>query len=169
MEQWFGAVCIVAGCGWVGFSMALQYKREEAALMQLIRGLEFMICELEYRMTPLPELCQKVAQFSDGIVGKAFGAIASELEAGFAPDAEGCVRTALDSLNQMPKLCGQAMLQMGLSLGKFDAQGQRASLFQVQEECRERLRQLGEDRTNRLRCYRTLGLCAGAALAILFA
>jgi stage III sporulation protein AB len=57
--RWIGAILIVAGCGGVGFGMALHYKREESTLRQLLKILEMFCCELEYRMTPLPELFMK--------------------------------------------------------------------------------------------------------------
>ena len=156
--QWIGAVLIVVGCGGTGFSMAAHYKREEAALRQLIRALEFMICELEYRLTPLPDLCRRVAQFSTGAVAKTFSKLATELEAQIAPDAASCMRAALAGVKELPSMTGQAMLQLGLSLGRFDVQGQRASLQQVQEDCREKVRHLVENKSSRIRCYQTLGL-----------
>ena len=57
---------------------------------------------------------------------------------------------------------------MGSSLGRFDLEGQLQGLESVRIYCREQLDELSKDRDVRLRSYQTLGLCAGAALAILF-
>ncbi len=61
------------------------------------------------------------------------------------------------------------LLQLGRCLGRYDLQGQLQGLEAVQRGCEEALTALGRDREARLRSYQTLGLCAGAALAILFA
>ena len=53
-----GALLVVLSSSAVGFSIAASQRKEANALMQLIRGLEFMSCELEYRLTALPELCR---------------------------------------------------------------------------------------------------------------
>ena len=52
--KWIGALMVVAGCGGVGFTMAAAYIREEWALRSLIGALDYMTCELQYRLTPLP-------------------------------------------------------------------------------------------------------------------
>ena len=56
----------------------------------------------------------------------------------------------------------------GAYLGRFDLPGQKQGLEEVREACRMELEALGKNRETRLRSYGTLGLCAGAALAILF-
>ena len=43
-----GAGMIIAACGTVGFSMAASHRREEAALRQLIRALEYMSSNVSY-------------------------------------------------------------------------------------------------------------------------
>ena len=57
---------------------------------------------------------------------------------------------------------------MGSSLGRFDLDGQLLGLEAVRVYCQEQLSEMSKDRDVRLRSYQTLGLCAGAALAILF-
>ena len=60
--RWLGAIMIIAGCGGYGFSLAARYRQQERTLSELINALERMECELQYRMTPLPELCRMAAQ-----------------------------------------------------------------------------------------------------------
>jgi len=47
-------------------------------------------------------------------------------------------------------------------------EGQLKGLESVRQECRRQVETLSYNRDARLRSYQTLGLCAGAALAILF-
>ena len=163
-----GAALIVAACGGVGFSMAAAHRREEKALCQLIRGLDYMGCELQYRMTPLPELCRCAASECSGAVSQALQHLAAELESQIAPDAACCMNAALAKTNGLPPRAQESLRLLGSSLGRFDLQGQLTGLETVRKHCRRLLEDLSKDRDARLRSYQTLGLCAGSALAILF-
>ena len=59
------------------------------------------------------------------------------------------------------------LLLLGSSLGRFDLAGQLKGLSAVKGQCALELQELRTDREPRLRSYRVLGLCAGAALVIL--
>ena len=59
-------------------------------------------------------------------------------------------------------------LQLGDSLGRFDLSGQIQGLASVQKRAEFELEQLRRNQDVRLRSYQTLGLCAGAALVVLF-
>ena len=166
--KWIGAMLVVAGCGGFGFMMALYIKREVAALRQLISAVEFMCCELEYRLTPLPELCRKVSDQYSGSIGTVFRLLAEELEGQVAPDAAFCMGSAIKKTPELPKRTAAALVSLGRTLGLFDLSGQVKGLRGLQEECGYYLEELERDKTQRLRSYQTLGLCAGAALAILF-
>ena len=54
-----------------------------------------------------------------------------------------------------------------MTIGKFNVNGQIKGFSSVNEACKQHLHRLSEGRDTRLRSYQTLGLCAGAALAIL--
>ena len=166
--KWIGAMLVVVGCGGFGFMMALNIMREAAALRQLISAVDFMCCELEYRLTPLPELCRKVSEQYSGSVGAAFQLLTEELEGQVAPDAAVCMETAIKKTPELPKRTAAALVSLGRTLGLFDLSGQLKGLRGLQEECGYYLEELERDKTQRLRSYQTLGLCAGAALAILF-
>ncbi len=166
--QWIGAILIVAGCGGVGFGMALNHRREEVALGKLYKALEFMVSELEYRLTPLPELCRRVAAFSRGAVGGVFQSLAQELDRQVSPDVFCCMSAVVENARELPGRTAEALLELGKSLGRFDLEGQVRGILLVKQLCQKELQDLGENRTQRLRSYQTLGLCAGAALAILF-
>jgi stage III sporulation protein AB len=163
-----GAVLIIAGCGGVGFSMAAAHRREEQALRQLIRALDFMGCELQYRLTPLPELCRLAASESGGVISHVLLRLAFELEAQVAPDASCCMHAALSQVKGLPTRAAKNLQLLGASLGQFDLQGQLTGIEASRKQCRRELDELTRDRDVRLRSYQTLGLCAGSALAILF-
>ena len=62
----------------------------------------------------------------------------------------------------------QTFMQLGESLGRFDLPGQLRGLEAIRRETEQTLQEVHAQRENRLRSYQTLGLCAGASLAILF-
>lgn len=164
----FGAFLIILGCGGFGFSITAAWKREETALRQLIGALDYMQCELQYRMTPLPDLCRLAAAENQNRIGKFFGILSTELESQISPDVSSCVHAALCCVPDLPKRVIKAFEIMGMSLGRFDAEGQVRGLESVRAFCRSELDAMGVNREARLRSYQTLGLCMGAALAILF-
>ena len=166
--KWVGALLIVSGCGACGFAMAASYRREEKTLRQLISALDYMACELQYRLTPLPELCCKAAEENGGIVGSVLERLSRELEKQMQPDVESCVRTALEAEESLPGKVRKAFEMLGLSLGRFDLDGQLKGLESVRSFCRGEVDSLASGRESRIRSYQTLGLCTGAALAILF-
>lgn len=163
-----GAVLVIAGCGGLGFKIAAQHLREEKNLRELISVLDFMECELQYRQTPLPELCRQAAGECKSILRDVFWDLSRELDDQIAPDVESCVHAALAKTKTIPDITLQMMELLGRNLGRFDIDGQLKGLDAVRQECRRLLDSLTKNKDIRLRSYQTLGLCAGAALAILF-
>ena len=166
--KWIGAILVIAGCGGVGFSMAAAFKREEWALRSLVSALEYMSCELQFRLTPLPDLCRGAGKSCRGIVGSVLTELAGELENQISPDPDSCMYAALSRAEYLPKRTAEALRMLGTSLGRFDLQGQLQGLEQVRSHCHRELERITAGRDQRIRSYQTLGICAGAALAILF-
>lgn len=167
MIRIIGACCIFAGCGGFGFSMAAASRREEEQLRILLQSLEFMSCELSYRMTPLPSLCRGAAQGQRGMVPAFFRELAKELEKQTAPDVQVCVYEVLQRLEPSPEL-RRLLSELGATLGRFDLPGQLRGLEAAIRSAEDALRRLRDGAADRRRSYQTLGLCAGAAMAILF-
>lgn len=165
--QWIGAVLIIAGCGGVGFGMALNYKQEALCLRQLLQVLEMFSCELEYRLTTLPVLFRIAANTASGALARVLSAVAQELESQIAPDAACCMTAALRNAKDLPAKAVFALDDLGRSLGEYDLDGQLKGIAAVTASCREQLEEMECNRTQRIRSYQTLALCAGAALAIL--
>ena len=167
MWKWIGALLVIAGCGTVGFSMVWAHKREERLLRSLKGALSFMSCELQYRLTPLPELCHLVSREQNNPVGQVFQCLYQELESQILPDVEYCMNLCLQKV-ELPKRVMDGLQLLGQNLGRFHLEGQLNGIEMVRDYCDRELESMGKDREERLRSYQTLGLCAGAALAILF-
>lgn len=166
-HKWIGAVLIVVGCSGFGFSLCAEHRQQEKSLRKLIGILEFMTCELQYRMTPLPELCQLVSDEAGGILGRIFRVLSTELEDSTASDVAAAMDTALISTGELPDKTRDKLLLLGRSMGRFDLAGQLSALDAVRTSCRQDLEAFAANREIRLRNYQTLGLCAGAALAVI--
>lgn len=163
-----GAFFVLFGCGSCGFSIAASEKREEYALRQIVRALEYMDCDLQFHQSPLPQLCSNTAVILSGQVRCLFETLAKYLNEQAAPDASCCMRSAIKEHQDLPKRVQTAMQDLGDTLGLFDLPGQLKGIASVKALCYEGIRELSENRASRLRSYQTLGLCTGAALAILF-
>lgn len=168
--KWIGAVFVIVACGGCGFSLAASHKREVQLLRQLRRGIQYMRNELQYRLTPLPELCRQTGKESGGILRQIFSELARELDNRTLPDVGDCMASAVKTCTEaLPGSLRRLLLRLGRSLGRFDLNGQIRGLDAINAACEEELLLLNKNRDIRLRNYQTLGLCAGAALVILFA
>ena len=162
-----GAAIITLSCGGFGLSMALAHRKEVRALQSLINAINFMKCELEYHCIPLPELCRKTARISQSIIGKFFSELSNALESQICPDTKTCVKYALSKMNYQPRAVRNIILELSDTLGCFNLSGQLDGLVQAVRQAEKVLNELTFEQDVRLRRYQTLGLCAGAALAIL--
>lgn len=165
--KWIGAALIIGSCGGFGISMTLHQKREEAMLESLCRVLDEMLWELPFQLTPLPELIRHNASKYKGVLGEILMGLAAQLDRQVLPDVLSCMEAELqDKAQSFPRL-RRMLLLLGHSLGRFDLSGQLKGLASVRERCGQELQALQSDRDSRLRSYRVLGLCTGAALVIL--
>ena len=162
-----GAVFVVVACAGFGWRLVALHLKEERMLRQLIAVLDYMACELQYRHTPLPLLCRQAASETTGKLCDIFLLLTHKLEDQASAEVNGCMQLALDAFKDIPALTHDALELLGRSLGRFDIQGQMQGLETVRAQCRRYLEELNQNKTARLRGYQTLGLCAGAALAIL--
>lgn len=167
-EKWLGAIFIIGSCGGFGFSLASDYRKNAGALRQLLRALNYMECELQYHLTPLPELCRQAAKEADGIVQDIFCRLGRELEQQTSPDVEICMKTVLQDTPTVPKAVRRHFKILGKTLGRFDLPGQLKGLEEAQASCKRELEAIRANQRDTLKSYQVLGLCAGAALAILF-
>lgn len=167
MMKLVGASLILLACGGTGFSMVTGYRRRENSLHQLIRALEYMECELEYRMTPLPVLCSNVAQMCTGRIQDILTGLSMELESQITPNATSCMYAVVSRTDDLPGVLQRCLLDLGDSLGRFDLSGQLQGLSSIRKKAEFELDKLRQNHDIRVRSYQTLGLCAGAALAVL--
>lgn len=166
--KWIGAILIIAACGGFGFALAAAHRREERTLRELLGILDFMESELTYRLTALPDLFKAVSDQCTGDLKRVFCNFTKELNGQILPEVSSCMSAAVKAVPSIPSLTAAALENLGRNLGRFELEGQLKGLTSVKQRCRRDLERLERGRDQRLRSYQTLGLCAGAALAILF-
>ncbi len=157
---------IVMTCGTIGLLKAASYRREEVLLDQFRTAVHWIEWELRCRGTDLPALFSRLEERSDGPLAMLFGELRRELAAHNAPDADACMRLALERLRTggtLRELC----LQLGNSLGEFHLEGQLAQLALIRADCDRILEEHRHSGDSRIRSYQTLWVCGGAVLAIL--
>lgn len=162
-----GAILIAASCGGFGLTMAANHKNEVKTLRCFIESLEYMESELQYRLTPLPDLFRTTANMTSDTLSRIYIDLSNELECQISPDAEQCMNVVIQHHEDIPKLTREALSLLGNTLGHFDLDGQVRCLDRIKEDCLQKLSKYTENQETRLRSYKTLGLCAGAAIAIL--
>ena len=163
-----GAILIVVSCAGMGFSIAASQIKAERSLEQLIIAIEWMTNELQHHMPPLPDLCRQAAMQVHGSLRTIFITLADELDRQAYSDAQACVSVALEEVKDLPETTAKHIHRLGRSLGRFDLPGQLSGLESIRQSAQRELDGLRANMDTRIRSYRTLGICAGAALAILF-
>lgn len=134
MLKWLGAIMVLVGCSGVGFSAVAAHRKQELALQQLIRGLEHMCCELEFRMTPLPELCRSASDVCTGCISGVLKQLSLELESQIIPDASACMHAATSKHPMLPEKAQRCLTQLGDTLGYFDLSGQLEAFQNVKKK-----------------------------------
>lgn len=166
--KWLGAMFVIVSCGGFGFSIAYRQRQEENSLRSIIRMLQNMRWELQYKLTPLPALCHQAANDVGGSIKNVIEAFALELEQQILPNVSCCMQAAVQKNSHLSSNLRSLLQLLGQSLGKYDLASQVQGLEAVEKACKTALDELSQNRNMRLRNYQTLGLCAGIALAILF-
>lgn len=162
-----GVILVIAGFAGFGFVVVGSSRYYTSLLRQLIRALNTMECELQYRMTPLPELCIITADVCTGKLRAVFLGLSEKLKAYTAANASQCMLETVTNLSTIPKSIERILLILGDSLGRFDLEGQLKGISFVRSTCEDLLKSSILDQNVRLHSYQTLAICAGAALAIL--
>jgi stage III sporulation protein AB len=169
MFKGMGLFCVVLAASWTGFGFARAVRRQAAQLRQLVTALEFMKSEIQYRMTPLPELFGQLAGSPDPAVGGLFGLCAGFLRHDRTCPPAAAFQKALGEERRLV-LSGetrQTLLALGLALGRFDVEGQCRSIELAERRLQKESDELEAKKRARCRSYETLGICAGLAIAVI--
>lgn len=162
-----GCVLLLCASAWFGLGAVWGLKARTDQLRAFLGALEEMERELSCRLSPMPELLERLAG-TTGPVGEFFALCAGKLdrlgERSFSQLWNGALEAAdlsLDGEDLRP------LLELGSSLGRYDSASQCAAVGQARARLEVRL-EAAEERRERLgRVYGALSLAVGMVLIIL--
>ena len=133
-------------------------RRQQAQTLALIDALLRIRHELQYRLTPLPEIFAALGGSRNREIAEFFSRLAALLSS-----AQTCT---------VGYACRQALAQTrGLSLfdslGRYDLEGSVQALDLALSRLREEVKALQNSAAARCRTYLTLGVCTGLAAAVI--
>ena len=166
--KWIGAFCIFVSCASVGFTVAYRQTRELKMIEQWIRIIARAEKEICCHLRAVPDLFRMISYEENGPLGRLFLRTAIEMENQIQPNASICLNVALADFDGLPKSVLDMLILFGAELGRYDLESQLKGLAEIRAIAEEKRTQILQNHSKRIRGYQTLGLCAGAALVILF-
>ena len=140
-----GIILVLLGCGGYGFMLSMHYRKEVAALNQLVIGMDVMLCDLEYRLPPLPDLCRFAGEKTEGCISTYFQNLANTLDKQESADVGVCAVQALKQTPKLPRYATSQLQALGQTLGRFDFRGQVTSLERCKKSSQKQLETLDID------------------------
>ena len=163
-----GALLLVGGAAFLGFSAAAGLGRRVRSLRSLLGALELMEREIAFRLTPMPDLLDALSARTPPPLSAFFARCRDGLGALGEKDLGQLWREGLEEAPMGLADEELALLaELGEVLGRYDGEGQRAALERTRLALEETLRRAEEDKSRQGRMYGVLGLTAGAFLVIM--
>lgn len=163
-----GAVCVMVVCGGFGAMLAYTKIKEINLLNQWVRMLLRLENEIHYRLKAIPDIFRQISAEESGVLSDFLLQTAIEMENQIQPDVSRCMAVSASSLVGIPNSVIKLIEHLGNELGRYEVEGQITGIKQIRLKAEELLSVLERDRIKRIRGYQTLGICAGAALVIIF-
>ena len=166
MIRIIGAVLIVLGAGSFGIAKTAQFYRRQRQLRAFLHALEILRCELHYTLYPLPKLCRITAERSERVCAEFLRTYADLLDGG--SNRSVAAREALSAVNiVLPPDAQAAILELFSTLGRYDVDGEESLLQLTQRRLNAALERGETEKRPMVKGYAVLGICTGAAIAIL--
>lgn len=166
MIRVLGAVCTLLAGSCYAITIGKEHRKKEGYYEQLLLILEHFVWELQTNMAPLPVCCAAAAHCARGEMAVLFDCLSQKLEKGEVNSAAQCMAECVAQQDLPPQLT-QRLLQLGDTLGRYDLSGQIGGIQSISQLCMRDLQALTAARGKSLKSCQALGLCTGAAVAIL--
>jgi len=166
-----GCILIIGACSYIGFFLGKQYNTRFEQVKKLRSSLKMLETEISYSMNPLPEALFRIGSRISGPVGILYEHVAELLEKNAGLPMEKVWKVGLSKLSEESSLKKEeldVLDDFGLGLGGSDREEQLKNLHLAQEHLRIIEASAESDKNKYERMYKTLGVLAGTALAIVF-
>ena len=169
MLKLIGLSLILAASGAVGAGLAGTVRRQQAQTLALIDALLRIRHELQYRLTPLPEIFAALGGSRNREIAEFFSRLAALLSSAQTCTVGYACRQALRRTERLciPAGVRTALMSLFDTLGKYDLDGNLQALDLALGRLREEARQLQGSAAARCKTYVTLGVCTGLAVAVI--
>ena len=169
MLKLIGLSLILTASGAVGAGLAGTVRRQQAQTLALIDALLRIRHELQFRLTPLPEIFAALGGSGNREIAEFFSRLASMLSSAQTCTVVYACRQALAQTRGLSLSAAARGILLSLfdSLGKYDLEGSAQALDLALSRLREEARALQTGATVRCRTYLTLGVCTGLAVAVI--
>lgn len=162
-----GAGILCLGSVYIGFSAADAIRKTLKDLQQLKLALEMMHCEVSFALTPLGTLCEILSNSCTGDVSRFFRRVQGKLTQSYCEPKQWITQEVNGSLRRLPAQVRDATTELMGSFGRFGAPEQLRLIELTTQKVDAAISELEAERSQRCKCYRTLGICTGLAVAIL--
>ena len=159
---------IISGCGLFGIMTASSYRKEIKTLGSFIDLINAIECELQYKANKLQDVFGNLADSMKSPISDFCRILSAEFDSQVQPCVPDCVYAALAKCRNIPKSTEAHIAKMGITLGRFDLNGQLLELCALRKEVESALLKLSVQQDAKTRNMKTLAVCAGAAIVILF-
>lgn len=168
MLKVLGAVLLIAGGAGGGLLAAAGLSRRVHSLRSFCLALELAERELSFRLTPTPELLERLSRQVPPPAGAFFARCREDLDhLGEESLAEIWQKALLRSTPDLTEEDRRIVAQVGSVLGRYDGPGQEEAFRQIRARLSHALERAEADRDSRGKVMKALGLTAGCFLAIL--
>ena len=167
MIRALGFVLILSGASCVGIRQAACIRRACRLYEDLRIALVWLKNEIQSALTPLEQAFDQVSGLIADPLSSLFAALAQKIR-----DDPGCSTVGLAaryfaSRPEMPPELLDVVYDLLRMLGRQDTAAQVNALELALSRTELLRKRLEQDKTERCRSYRTLGICAGLALAVI--
>lgn len=168
MIRWIGFVLVVSGAAAAGISMAAAVRRSGEFYRQAQMALLHMKAEIEFKLTPLAEICGQLAVSCRQPLAGIFGAVETSLHLAPGRPCGVQMRRALQQKGlSMPEELKKTLTELFDTLGKQDVYAQLRAIDMAERRLQSALDELQREKKDRCRSYRVIGVCAGLAVAVI--
>lgn len=168
MIRLMGALLTVGGGAFLGFDAHRRLNRRARVLRQLAGALEQMDREISFRLTPMPQLMEELADDYLPPVGELFANCRKGMDQlGERSLAEIWRQALADTPLDLEGRAAGILDELGEVLGRFEESSLRSALARAGVELAREAELAREDGEKRGRMYQVLGLTCGGLLVIL--
>lgn len=163
-----GALLIVASLGMGGMIGGMRYNRRIKELEDWRQALKWCEMEINYRLLPLKEVLETVAERLGGTVGEVFRQCARGIEE--HSSAQESWDKAIDNYLHFTALTrkdGEFLRRFGAVLGKSDLKQQNKNFDFLEENLRQALQEALAEKKAKAKMCRYVGFFSGLALVLI--